>query len=69
MYSQEYTRVYNRVHTVYIVMHDGGEERLRTVTNCTYFIMDPLNVITHNVPVYKNVSTTLNEDLLYFQDQ
>jgi hypothetical protein len=40
--------------------------------NVTYlfltFIMvkvDPLNGVSYNVAVYKNVSRTLNEDLLY----
>jgi hypothetical protein len=27
---------------------------------------DPPDVIPHSVPVYKNVSTTLKEDLLYY---
>jgi hypothetical protein len=27
--------------------------------------LDPPKVVSHNVAMYKNVSTTLNEDLLY----
>jgi hypothetical protein len=27
--------------------------------------MDPLNVVSRNITIYKNVFTTLNEDLLY----
>jgi hypothetical protein len=27
--------------------------------------MDPLNGVLHNIAVYKNVSMTLNKDLLY----
>jgi hypothetical protein len=29
--------------------------------------MDPLNVVSHNVAVDRNLSTTLNEDLLYLR--
>jgi hypothetical protein len=50
----------------------GGEERL---WNVTYLFlkflmvkMDPLNRVSHNVAVYKNVNTTLNAGLLYFED-
>jgi hypothetical protein len=47
----------------------GGEERLN---NVTYLIvkflmvkMDLINIISHAVAVYKNVSMILNKDLLY----
>jgi hypothetical protein len=47
----------------------GSEERLR---NLTYSFLKflvvkayPLNVVSHNIAVYKNITMTLNEDLLY----
>jgi hypothetical protein len=48
----------------------GDEERLRNVTNLFLKFLvvkvDPLNVVSRDVAVYKNVSTTLNEDLVYY---
>jgi hypothetical protein len=29
---------------------------------------DPLNVVSHNVAVYKKVTTTINKALLYLQE-
>jgi hypothetical protein len=29
-------------------------------------MMGPLNAVSHNVEFYKSVTTTLNEDLLYY---
>jgi hypothetical protein len=48
----------------------GGEERLKNVI-CLFlkFLMvkaDLLNDGSHNVPAYKNIATTLDEDLLYY---
>jgi hypothetical protein len=47
----------------------GSEERLR---NLTYSFLKflvvkayPLNVVSHNIAVYKNITMKLNEDLLY----
>jgi hypothetical protein len=46
----------------------GGEERQRNVTYAFLkFLMakmDPLNVVSHDVAVYKKESTTINQDLL-----
>jgi hypothetical protein len=70
IFTHEYTGIYNRVHIVCIVMHvngGGGEKGLRNVIYLFLkFLMlkiDPLNVVSYNVAVYKNI-TTLNEDLL-----
>jgi hypothetical protein len=63
--------MYNRIHIVYTCnAYCGGEERLRNVTylfpKFRVLKIDPLNVVSHNVSVYKNVTTTLNEDFVYF---
>jgi hypothetical protein len=46
-----------------------GEERLRNVTYTFLKFLTvkggPLNIISHNVAVYKNVYMTLNKNLLY----
>jgi hypothetical protein len=67
--SQEYASVYSRV--VCIAVHViGGEERLRKVThlvlNFLVVKLGPLNVVSHNLAVYKNLTTKLNEDSLLF---
>jgi hypothetical protein len=45
------------------------EKRLRNITylllNFLMVTMDPLNGVSHNIAVCKNISTTLNKDLLY----
>jgi hypothetical protein len=47
----------------------GGEEGPKNVTylflKFLMVIIDPLNAVSHNVAVYKNLTTTLNEALLY----
>jgi hypothetical protein len=53
-------------------MHIMGEKkRLRNVTHLFVKLLmvqvkvGPLNVVSYNVAVYKNVTTVLNEGLLY----
>jgi hypothetical protein len=46
-----------------------GEERLKNVTNLFLeFLIGKvgiINIVSQNVVVYKNITMTLNEDLLY----
>jgi hypothetical protein len=58
-----------RSYSLYCKACYGGDERLRKVI---YLLLKSLMVkmnllkgVSHNIEVYKNVSTTLNEDLLY----
>jgi hypothetical protein len=47
----------------------GGEERLRNVTflYLRFFMVkvDPLNVVSHNIEAYKNLSATLNNSIFF----
>jgi hypothetical protein len=73
-YSSLYLHVFivkylqSRSYSLYCIACYGGEKTLRNVT-CLFpkFLMvrlDPLNGVSHNVWVYKNVIKTLNEDSL-----
>jgi hypothetical protein len=70
MYSLPRIYIYLKYHSccLYCNAYYGGEERLRNVTHLfVKFLMvkvGPLNVVSHNVGFYKNVTTTLNDDLL-----
>jgi hypothetical protein len=58
---------YNRVHIVYIVMNVMGTKKDWGTYLFIKFLMikmDPLNVVSHNIAVYKNVTTALDEGLV-----
>jgi hypothetical protein len=69
LWPRIYKYLQPRSYCLYCSACCGGEERLRDVTYLLLKFLtvktDPLNPVSHNVAFYKNVSATLNEDLLY----
>jgi hypothetical protein len=64
------TLYFNGVHILYNVMDVVKVKRLRneTYSFLTLLVarMTPLNVILHKVAIYKNVTTAMNDNLLYW---